>query len=284
MNAPDDLRADVAQQSWYHTIEVAPGVVTPGYFDTRAAASLVPLPRSLEGLRCLDVGTYDGFWAFEMERRGAAEVVAVDVLEPARWDWPADATPEALAAIGDAKRASRAFDIAREALGSRVERRDLSVYELDADTLGTFDVVYCGSLLMHLRDPVAAVMRMHAVCRGRLVIEDVIDVELSLLFRRQPVAALDGRGRPWWWKANVAGLQRMVEAAGFRVLEGPTRFWMPFGDAGPPYRVRARTLHTRAGREEALLARRGDPHAAFLAEPVTPPLQAAATSSASSVS
>ena len=47
-------------------------------------AARVPLPQRLDGLRCLDVSTSDGFWAAEMERRGAAETVAVDVRDPER--------------------------------------------------------------------------------------------------------------------------------------------------------------------------------------------------------
>jgi tRNA (mo5U34)-methyltransferase len=78
----------VAELSWYHTIDLPGGIVTPGQFDTRGAVAHVPLPASLEGARCLDVGTWDGFWAFEMERRGAASVTAIDLDDAARWDWP----------------------------------------------------------------------------------------------------------------------------------------------------------------------------------------------------
>jgi hypothetical protein len=59
----------------------------------------------------------------------------------------------------------------------------------------------------------------------------------------------------------------MAEAAGFEVVDGPRRFSMPFGAGGPQPKVRARRLHTRGGREEALLALRGDPHAALAARP-----------------
>src|SRR3954470_18449280 len=258
---------EIAEQTWYHTIELEPGVVTPGYFDTRQAARLVPMPASLDGKRCLDVGTYDGFWAFEMERRGAAEVLGVDVLDPRRWDWPADSTAETIAAIGDHKARSNAFEIAKRALESGVERRDLSVYELEPVLVGEFDFVYCGSLLLHLRDPIGALRAIRSVCRGRLLLEDAIDLELTLAHRSRPVATLDGQGRPWWWKANVAGLQRMLEAAGFRVEAGPVRFFMPFGAGGPEHRVRPRGLLDRAAREEVLFALRGDPHAAVIGVP-----------------
>src|SRR5215207_2037934 len=76
-------------REWYHSIELAPGAVTPGWFDTRSIVRKLPFPASLEGRRCLDVATFDGFWAFEMERRGAAQTIGIDVLDPLRWDWPA---------------------------------------------------------------------------------------------------------------------------------------------------------------------------------------------------
>src|SRR3546814_5901121 len=71
------IRSQVDRLPWYHTIDLGNGVVTPGEYDHRPAVRHVPLPDRLDGLRCLDVGTHDGFWAFEMERRGAAEVVEI---------------------------------------------------------------------------------------------------------------------------------------------------------------------------------------------------------------
>ena len=78
---PDLVQRRVAELDWWHTIEVAPGVLTPGGWDLRSTAERLPWPPSLVGKRCLDVGTMDGFWAFELERRGAREVVASDVLD-----------------------------------------------------------------------------------------------------------------------------------------------------------------------------------------------------------
>src|SRR3954453_11189468 len=86
--AVQDELGTALELEWYHTIELEPGVVTPGWFDTRSVVPLLPFPESLEGKRCLDVATFDGFWAFEMERRGASEVHAIDLLDPHSWDWP----------------------------------------------------------------------------------------------------------------------------------------------------------------------------------------------------
>jgi tRNA (mo5U34)-methyltransferase len=265
----DDLRARVAARDWYHTLELAPGVVTPGWFDLRYLPARIGFPADLHGLRCLDVGTFDGFWAFTMERRGAAEVVALDVPDPAHWDWPLDAPPEAIAELRARHEGGTGFPLAAEALASSVQRIERTIYALDPDVDGTFDFVYVGSLLLHLRDPVGALERVRAVCRGRLLVVDAIDLPLSLALPRSPRASLDGLGRPWWWRPNRAGLQRMVGAAGFTPTEPPRPVLMPPGAGHPKPSGRAALplLRSRAGRELLFAGRVGGPHLAVHATP-----------------
>ena len=265
--APSRLREEVGRAEWYHTLEVAPGVLTPGWFDTRGVAERLPLPRDLAGRRCLDIGTFDGFWAFEMERRGAAEVVAIDVLDPVDWDWPSTGGPSVRAALGARKRGGAGFRVAHRALESRVEHREVSVYDLDEARVGRFDFVYLGSLLLHLRDPIGALMRVRGVCRGELLVVDNHALLLTALFRRTPVARLDARGRPWWWQANVAALGRMLEAAGFELCRPPQRLFMPAGDGQPRPALRPAALRGRTRVRELFNARGGDPHVALLARP-----------------
>jgi tRNA (mo5U34)-methyltransferase len=263
----EQLRARVAGRQWYHTLELAPGVVTPGWFDTRPVVAKLPLPDSLAGLRCLDIGTFDGFWAFEMERRGASEVVATDLLNAEEWDWPAGSSPDVVRELAERKRGGEGFRVAREALGSRVELVERSVYDLDPHDLGSFDFAYLGSLLLHLRDPVRALERVRALVTGRLLVVDVYDPLMSLLFRRRPVATLDGRDRPWWWQSNIACLVRMVESAGFAIVEPPRRIRMPRGRGQPFPRPSARALKSRSVRRDLANAAFGDPHCAIVAAP-----------------
>jgi len=268
VESPDaSLRAAIAELEWYHTMELAPGVETPGWHDTRPIVAELPLPASLAGKRCLDVGTFDGFWAFEMERRGADEVVAIDILDPHEWDWPVGSKAETIADIGRRKGTGRGFEIAKRALGSSVQRLERSVYDVDEAELGRFDVVYLGSLLVHLRDPVRALERLRTVCGGTLIVVDGIDLALSLLLPTLPVATLDARGRPWWWYPNQAGLRRMIEAGGFEVVEPPRRLFMPPGAGQPVAPRHPRLLATREGRKALVIALRGDPHAAVVARP-----------------
>src|SRR5438132_1322281 len=75
------LEEALAHYSWYHTIELMPGLSTPGIhqFDS-LVDHLQGVVRGLDvaGKRVLDVGTRDGALAFEAERAGAREVVAID--------------------------------------------------------------------------------------------------------------------------------------------------------------------------------------------------------------
>jgi tRNA (mo5U34)-methyltransferase len=251
---------------WYHTIELAPGVVTPGWFDTRRVVKELPFPATLDGKRCLDVATFDGFWAFEMERRGAAETVAIDLLDPTQADWPVGYDPKVGEAMARRKRAGEGFQMAHDALRSSVNRLDMNVYDLDPAEVGEFDFVYLGSLLIHLRDPVRALERVRSVCRGSLLVVDNIDASLTLRHRR-PVAALDGVGRPWWWKLNLAALVRVVEVSGFRLLAPAERIRMPPGAGHPPARLSRALLRSEDARHLFRTSLRGDPHAAILAEP-----------------
>jgi tRNA (mo5U34)-methyltransferase len=234
------LADEVARYPWYHTMDLGDGVVTRGMFDHRGHEDRYLLPSELTGLRCLDVGTMDGFWAFEMERRGAAEVVAIDLDDPEAMDWPASQREKVTKSI-DITKADR-FELARRALRSSVRREVRSVYGLDTD-LGRFDLVFCGDLLVHLKDPVTAVERMWRVCEGRAIVCNPITQ--SRFGRRRPLAYFDGIDQFQWWLPNMAALQRLMLAAGFAEVEASGTFALP-STAGGPWRGRRGIVRARA--------------------------------------
>jgi tRNA (mo5U34)-methyltransferase len=220
--ATEQLEREVTRYRWYHTLDLGHGVVTEGMFDHRKVIDRCLLPNDLSGLRCLDVGTMDGFWAFEMERRGAAEVLAADVRDVEDLDWPPRWRHRVTPTL-DATKAAR-FALAHAALDSRVKRIERSVYELAGD-LGKFDLVFCGDLLLHLKDPITALQRMRAVCGGSTIVFN--PVKRFRLMRRRPIAEFDGIDEFQWWLLSEASLKRMMLATGFDQVEVGRRFALP---------------------------------------------------------
>ena len=222
-----DLREEIARYPWYHTLELGDGVVTPGMFDHRPVLDRYPLPADLTGMRCLDVATMDGFWAFEMERRGAASVTALDLEDPNELDWPASLRAGHDKSMDETKETR--FELARTALNSKVERVLMSAYDLSPE-LGTFDFVFCGDLLLHVKDPITPVENIRSVCTGSAVIVNVI--KWFRLYEKRPMAELDGIENFEWWVTNLEGLKRLVRAAGFSQVEASEPFELPFSSGG----------------------------------------------------
>jgi tRNA (mo5U34)-methyltransferase len=248
--SPEDVAGDL---SWWHVIEVAPGVTTPGRWDLRPTAERMPWPSSLAGRRCLDVGTMDGFWAFELERRGAAEVLAIDLADPDRQDSPvAERRP------GSRKpaRRGRTFAAAAELLGSHAEYRDLSVYDLDASGVGEFDVVVMGYVLQMLRDPLRGLEAVRGVCRGHLILLETVSRPLSLV--PSPLARLDARrDGSEWFVFNRRGLRKALELAGFELEAMTPTFRDHYAPPPPgePVPLAARLMHLAGLRGRSAAAR-----------------------------
>jgi tRNA (mo5U34)-methyltransferase len=221
----ESLAERVRQLDWYHTLDLPGGVVTKGFFDIRPVLDRYGLPKRLDGKRVLDVGTFDGFFAFEFERRGA-EVVGLDVPDEASLDWPAPLRRTALPRT-DHHRGT--FDVAKEALGSRVVREFVSVYDATPERLGQFDLVFVGSVLIHLRDPVGALMALHRVCRGEITIVEEVDRRLDLLSRWAGLARFQGTSpHMTWWVPNRRCWSEMLVAAGFGAVRHGATFVIPF--------------------------------------------------------
>lgn len=254
---------------WYHSMDLVPGVTTKGWFDLRPVVDQMPWP-NVRGKRCLDIGTFDGFLAFELERRGAAEVVAVDVEDHLQWDWPPDYRSAELARdpgfSGPPKGAG--FRLAAEVVGSKVQWRPLSIYDLDPDEIGTFDVVVCGSLLLHLRDPLRALEAVRRVTRGMFLSAEQIELWLSVVGRGRPLFTLNGSGGDCqWFNFNAAGHKRMLYAAGFEVERVSKPYTVRFDRHPAVPRTVRNTLNAMGVRAVTGAWDQGVLHRAVLARP-----------------
>ena len=214
MTREEKLRRIAARQ-WYHSIEIEPGLVTPGAHpleEMRRVLDYLKFPVRLDGLSVLDVGAYDGFFSFEAERRGAKRVVAYDLI-------PEDYF---------------GFATARELKGSSVEWVQGSVYDLRPETVGTFDVVLFIGVLYHLRYPLLALDRLRDICDGWMLLEThaldncvvlgdgrrarLADIDPRLsevpLYRFYPGDELNG-DRTNWFSPNRRAIEEGLRTAGF---------------------------------------------------------------------
>ena len=194
------LKSRVDEIRWYHTIDLGNGIVTRGVDDSPLRLARLDLPASLAGATVLDIGAWDGFFSFEAERRGASRVVSADYYSWHGSGWGSKA----------------GFDLARSALGSRVEDLDIDVMDLSPERVGVFDVVLFLGVLYHLRHPLLALERVASVTRKLLVLETVVDM---VGFRR-PAAAFYPRRElnddpTNWWGPNLPALHGMLRDVGF---------------------------------------------------------------------
>jgi tRNA (mo5U34)-methyltransferase len=199
---------------WYHTIDLGNGVVTPGWFDLRHLLHHYPIPASLEGKRVLDVASFDGFWAFEFERRGAAEVVALDIDTFNDLDMcPRIRRTKSPAFLS--RKTGEGFRLAHEAMGSKVHREVCNIYDISPERLGMFDFVFISDVLLHLRSPMKAIDNVASVTRGTAAIVDVYDDRL-------PGRLMEYEGgvvHNTWWSIGYGALEQMVRDAGFREVK-----------------------------------------------------------------
>jgi tRNA (mo5U34)-methyltransferase len=220
---------DVPVPDWYHTIDLPDGEVIEGRFDLRGVVDRYGLPDSLEGKTVLDVATADGFFALELERRGAERVVAIDVPSIRDIEW----TQSARQHVDDLAHAPRAPEVFERA-GSSVEYIPMNVYDMSPETLGVFDVVFCGSLLLHLRDPITALERIRSVTGELAIIETSHDPALTDAHPHAQWVSF-GAGIPEdppgvygvFFRPAPQALRRMCEYAGFADVELHDMFGLP---------------------------------------------------------
>jgi tRNA (mo5U34)-methyltransferase len=223
---PEDIRRRVSDFKWYHTIDLGHGIKTPGTYDLAPLVNHYGIPESLQGQSVLDVGPAHGFFAFEFERRGATRVATAELPDWSEHDGSpllqetfeqAPAMPE----TQDYHRGALGFAIA--ARGSRVERQFCNVYDLTPERVGSYDVVFCASVLLHLSDPLRALYGMRRVCRGQAIICTAIDTHLHVAHEARALFVGTPDGQAFWFP-TMKCLEMMALAAGFAHVEPVSAF------------------------------------------------------------
>jgi tRNA (mo5U34)-methyltransferase len=190
---------------WFHSIALPEGV-TPG----RAPLSVyqrradIIFKDGIRGLSVLDVGSWDGYYAFDAERRGASRVLATDWY---CWNGPGEGT-------------KAGFDYAKLALASRVEEKEIDVMDIGKDNVGEFDMTLFLGVIYHIRHPLYVLERLAALTRKLIVIETYLGLE----HLEEPAALFypgwrkpNGPTMGWGW--NVPMVEAACKNLGFSRIE-----------------------------------------------------------------
>jgi len=232
-NDAPDLATIVDTLSWYHTIDLGNGLVTKGHYDHRPYLNHYNLPTNLSGKTVLDIGAASGFFSFEFEQRGA-QVTSTELRGWVDHDFgPKYEMEQDLDTIDTYL--YEPFDIAHRALNSQVKRKYINVYDISPESVGLFDIVFCGSVLIHLTDPLKALWNIASVTKEKAIIAASIDPTLD-----HAVASMIGyqRGDAWWIPTRSC-LELMAVSVGFVGIEWVSDFPLNYRDqdVGPYHGV-----------------------------------------------
>jgi tRNA (mo5U34)-methyltransferase len=200
--AREDFGQQLDQLGWDHSMEL-PGGVIQGFLkleELRERFASYGLPDDLTGKRVLDIGTWDGWFAFECERRGA-EVVAVDLVEQAN------------------------FRYAHRALNSNVRYVLADVY-IPRLGLGVFDYTLFLGVLYHLRHPLLALDIVCALTKEIAIVDSFVLEGEDRRHIETPVPSMEfyetdelGRNVDNWFGPTLDCLQAMCRSAAFAWVE-----------------------------------------------------------------
>ena len=180
---------------WYHSLRLPSGELIEGLLTEERLKSRIaqfPIPEDLTGMRVLDIGAWDGWFTFEMERRGA-EVVAIDLVDDTN------------------------FRKARELMGSKAEYYVEDITFLTPEKYGYFDIVLFFGVLYHLKHPMLALERVcelsrNLVCVESFVSDEVLDGPVVMEFYEGDELAGQFDN---WCGPSLSCLMAMCRTAGF---------------------------------------------------------------------
>jgi tRNA (mo5U34)-methyltransferase len=208
----------VASRKWYHRYEVYPGVVTPGRtpLDAKGLLDFYGFPQDVTGKRVLEIGSWDGAYTFEVERRGGI-VTAMDIQD----------------------KEHTGFSVAHRINKSKVTYIQNDVTNLSPEKHGKYDIVLFLGVYYHILHPLLAFQNIYNVLNDDGVVfysghileySYNIDREMAK-YKKELMAIVDKipltlfarecHAEVWsnWYIPNLLCLNAWLSTAGFQVFK-----------------------------------------------------------------
>lgn len=204
-----EIRDQLAEIDWWHSIPITEEVMTDGWipYSTHKRKDVF-IPEDLSGKRVLDVGSWDAYYAIEAERRGADDVVALDI------------NPDH----------AKGFEVLKDIIDSDIDYRigDIMEYEFEDN----FDIVICFGVLHHVDPSTEFLDKLSSLANETLCLET--NTTPSLLNRSLQYDPSQPRRFEFWRRAidgyadydakvpSVKWVKEEVEKRGFEIEDSDT--------------------------------------------------------------
>lgn len=198
-------------EQWYHTIDLGNGEITDGIYNHQPYLKYYGFPKSLKGKRVLDAGSADGYFSFHFEKAGG-KVMAIDAYK------------------------SNNLIRAKRKLHLNVDYRIIDIYDLSPEKVGYFDFAFCGTVLLHLSDPIKALAKIRSVLKphseficANAIVHVPLEGFLRFLGIKLNIAGLasdrPSLGRtPGYWYPTEDCFKTMLYKAGFSNIKKVSNF------------------------------------------------------------
>ena len=213
------LKEEIAKRRWYHRMDLGNGITTPGHpwewlwETTRRARSAI----DYKNKTVLDLGSWDGMWAFEAEMLGAALAVATDCMNTWQSPWHQGMNNLLLVREAIFSRVVPLFNVSPYALRERLDNVLFSHPLLKNE----FDIVQHLGLLYHLRDPLFSLAQARSVLKngGTLLLETAVSPGDSVTMQFNSGAGAFYDDFTTWWAPTLPCLREMLRLSFFEPEE-----------------------------------------------------------------
>jgi len=226
-HSKEEIKKHLEQNNtWYHTMNIN-GIQTK---NTRTSSQYQMwisqvIPDDLTGKNILDVGCADGFYSFLCEQRNANRILAIDYEGFDIQKKMSESEKEIN---------TNNFELHKKFLDSKVEYRNLDVYDIDLIN-ETFDFVLFFGVYYHLENLIYALKKIYSVVNGSIFLAGhILESENPIMYYYDTSQTRDN---PNWFSPIVASPQCLINIAkgicGFKNAELVDTMYTPYEKTYP---------------------------------------------------
>jgi SAM-dependent methyltransferase len=179
--------------------------------NARYEKFILPIAKQLQGKRVLDLGAYDGRWAFACLHHGAAHVTAIEYRAEH---------------IARAQQILQPYKLHPRQTMKLIQGDVFSaVPKLLAKGL-RFDIILCLGMIQHVADH-NALMQLMAAFKPELIVVDGVMIDSGdkfTILRKEPTASQEGA--PPTWPHQHMAVTGLISRAGFKMIADTHRYAM----------------------------------------------------------